>query len=829
MSILWRMVFFSRCTSTHHKLALDALRFVRGPQSDLWANLFLSNHEQYLTGSKAPDNEFRDFKNHVLHVEDGFWGGATTSAREWYQKTVSALSQGEWPEAIYNAGVLSHYFTDPFQPFHTGQTEAEGKVHRAAEWSICKSYEDLQAILEQDLSGYPECELPARPDWLEEAIRQGALTAHESYTVCVEHYDLNRGIKDPPSGLDQEMKDRLARLIGLATVGFSRVLERAFEESGASPPDVAVSLHVLLAGMKVPLNWIRRKFTDLRERAVVEAIYLEVQDKGKAVESLPEDERTVRKQYAQEVLKIPVRQLDAEPAGATGTKYGTGKPSRGETIKAASSASFQRTVISSPRQFDTQRGPAAPLETCLMVPLAKEPPPDIVADVAVRAYLKAQQPVEQHVPVLVPSGQPSPIVSADRNLMPMSSRSTETPQSAVPMSPRPTIAEPAAASKSELDKAERRLQRQLNRQTDPEPPLMPPSLPVALANDTQGSLATAEMPVDMFAPLPPMPRVAPREKIASAAVQASNPISAMPTERIPVVVPPARSAPQVAVQSSGTAAPPARPAQSPVRTVPQQSITPTANPSRDAKVFSAQPAAPSVIPAPHVRLPEAAEDNASFPVELKNRLTAEGQSAGFDFRNFSGVTPPATAFQSTAVPAPKPTPPTPLTPPNPAAAAMQRPAATPQHAQTTDHSASRRFYLELHSPVVDAPSIGPKTAERMHSIGIHTIADLLKMDPGQAAEKLGNRAATDLVRDWQDQSRLVCCVPNLRGHDAQFLVACQVRTTEQLRTRDPRQLLQQVETFLGTTTGQRLLRGGRPPDLAEVTEWIVAAREARSV
>ncbi|MDB5386068.1 MAG: hypothetical protein JWM11_1714, partial [Planctomycetaceae bacterium] len=184
MSLLWRLIFTSRCTSTHHKLPMDSLRFLRGPMADVWCNLFLANHEQYLIGSKAPDDTFKDFKNHVLHVEQGFWGGATLTARAWYQKTVTALSQGSWPDAIYNAGVLSHYFTDPFQPFHTDQCEAEGKVHRAAEWSIAKSYDELQAILEHDLGGYPQYELPDRPDWLEEAIRAGATEAHASYHVC---------------------------------------------------------------------------------------------------------------------------------------------------------------------------------------------------------------------------------------------------------------------------------------------------------------------------------------------------------------------------------------------------------------------------------------------------------------------------------------------------------------------------------------------------------------------------------------------------------------------------------------------------------------------
>lgn len=806
MSLLWKLVFFSRCTSTHHKLALDALRFVRGPQADLWSNLFLANHEMYLTGSKAPDNEFKDFKNHVLHVEDGFWGGATTTARSWYQKTVAALSQGDWPEAVYNAGVLSHYFTDPFQPFHTGQTEAEGKVHRAAEWSICKSYDELQSILEHDLTGYPEWELAVRPDWLEEAIRQGALAAHQDYDVCIDHYDLSRGIKHPPSGLDQEMKDRLARLIGLAVTGFARVLERAFEESAASPPDVAVSLHVFLATLKMPVNWITRKLSDLHERAVVEAIYLEVQEKGKVIDALPEDERQVRKAYAQEILKVPVRTLDAQPAKATGTQFGTGAPARGPVATPVSPASFQRTTTSAPQWLEARSCSGTAIESCLTVPLAAAPSVDYVKEAAVRAYLGQVS-------------RPSPALSAnppheDGGLIAPGTgdiqQGVTTPSVKEPVArpdrPQPSIAPLSAPTKSDLDREERRLERQRQRGPQLEPAVPAPELPAPARVSLGSGQSLTELPADMFAPLPPMPRVTNREK------EIPQPLAGQ-SKSAPATVPPAP--PKVATKAPEaprprTAAPAATP------------VSPTVQP----KNYQAHPSVSSAVPTPHIRMPQVTVEESQTEDEIEDE-TPVGQSSRFDFQSFSGIQPPASTPAS--IPAPTPA-------ARPASAPINRPTtvetqtpAARSETPATRPTESRRFYLELSQPVVDAPSIGPKTAERLHAIGIHTVADLLRADPQQGAAKLGNPAANLVIREWQAQTALVCRVPNLRGHDAQFIVACQVRTAEQLRACDPHQLLQKVDAFVKTSPGQRLLRGGKAPDLAEVTEWIVAARDARSL
>lgn len=141
-----------------------------------------------------------------------------------------------------------------------------------------------------------------------------------------------------------------------------------------------------------------------------------------------------------------------------------------------------------------------------------------------------------------------------------------------------------------------------------------------------------------------------------------------------------------------------------------------------------------------------------------------------------------------------------------------------------------RFYLDLSSPVVDAPSIGPRIAEKLEAIGIHTVADLLRGNAQAIAEQLDTRrieAATVLA--WQQQAQLVCRIPNLRGHDAQLLVLAGVTAAEQVSGANAATLLASVTKHAQGVEGQRILRGSKEPDLAEVNDWISWASNSRSL
>ncbi len=147
-----------------------------------------------------------------------------------------------------------------------------------------------------------------------------------------------------------------------------------------------------------------------------------------------------------------------------------------------------------------------------------------------------------------------------------------------------------------------------------------------------------------------------------------------------------------------------------------------------------------------------------------------------------------------------------------------------------DSDSRLKFYLEQSSPVVDAPSIGASMARSLEEVGVVTVDDLLSASADDLAADLGQPRVTGaIIRAWQEQSRLVCRIPNLRGHDAQILVACGVTTPEALTRMEPTALLAQTTAFANSTQGQRVLRGSQAPDLEEVKQWISWAANSRNL
>ncbi|MEY3173248.1 MAG: hypothetical protein RLZZ436_1162 [Planctomycetota bacterium] len=148
--------------------------------------------------------------------------------------------------------------------------------------------------------------------------------------------------------------------------------------------------------------------------------------------------------------------------------------------------------------------------------------------------------------------------------------------------------------------------------------------------------------------------------------------------------------------------------------------------------------------------------------------------------------------------------------------------------QPVERVGGMRFFLSRTSDVVQAPSIGPKTAEILHDAGVRTIEELLNIPAERIAEKLNQKRLTaQIIHRWQVQAQLVCRIPELRGHDAQILAACGISSPESLASCTPAELLAAMKPFLESAEGRRVLRNQNGPDLQEVTEWIQWAANAR--
>ncbi|OYW56922.1 MAG: hypothetical protein B7Y80_02255 [Hyphomicrobium sp. 32-62-53] len=313
MSLLFSIVYAAHANGTHHKLALDALRYLARADAEPWRRVFLKYAEIYMTGSKAPDTEFKDFKNHVLHVRDNYWGGAPEKVASWYGHVVEALREKDFERAVYAAGVLSHYYTDPIHPFHTGQSDAESSVHRAVEWSINRSYDSLRAEGEAKHQN----ELPTLPsggDWLRSMVIAGADRANPHYETLITHYDFARGVREPTEGLNSISRDAVAGLLIYAAHGFALILDRAITEAAVEPPEVSLTAETLLATLKVPAKWITKKITDADTRRQVQAMYDELMATGRVEATLPEDDRVVRDLHAKGVLAPRAAAMAAERA-----------------------------------------------------------------------------------------------------------------------------------------------------------------------------------------------------------------------------------------------------------------------------------------------------------------------------------------------------------------------------------------------------------------------------------------------------------------------------------------------------------------------------------
>lgn len=280
----------AHCRSTHHYFAIDALPLVQTDPGRRLVRLLLGNHQRYLTGAIDPDVRFRDFQNHVIHVSEGYWGGAPRVAHQWYDRLQRYLRLNRFSDAAHAAGVLSHYFTDPMQPLHTQHGEQEKILHRPIEWSVYRSYDEILQCWQQDDLRIV-FQLSDGPAWLGEAMMQGARLANRKYGRLLEQFDLSRSVQNPRSGLNSAARESMSEMFGLAITGWARVLERAAADAEATRskplPWGGLAMPCLLATLQVPLRLWMARIQTREEQQAVSRLVDEVLRTGELREHIP--------------------------------------------------------------------------------------------------------------------------------------------------------------------------------------------------------------------------------------------------------------------------------------------------------------------------------------------------------------------------------------------------------------------------------------------------------------------------------------------------------------------------------------------------------------
>ena len=293
--------------SVHHRVAVEAVKFL----DENMANLFLKHYEQLLEGAKAPDKKFKDYRNHVYHMPDR-WGGAPKAVNEWFNKTVTALSNQKWEEAIYAAGVMSHYFADINHPFHTGQTDEEGLIHSFTEWGAAEIYPELRKTM--------KVEQPQTIKKIKDFVASAANEANKSYVFMLENYDVEQGQNSSwGKGYNTELREDITLRIASAIQGTAALLLKAINEAGNPDPGVIkLNGKRFMTRFTMPAEWIRRYREKRNRKRKTRKMKKEYQKTKRVLDSLlPDDKDYMKALHEKEFkpMKLPkaLKSIESPP------------------------------------------------------------------------------------------------------------------------------------------------------------------------------------------------------------------------------------------------------------------------------------------------------------------------------------------------------------------------------------------------------------------------------------------------------------------------------------------------------------------------------------
>jgi hypothetical protein len=155
-------------------------------------------------------------------------------------------------------------------------------------------------------------------------------------------------------------------------------------------------------------------------------------------------------------------------------------------------------------------------------------------------------------------------------------------------------------------------------------------------------------------------------------------------------------------------------------------------------------------------------------------------------------------------------------------------AGSLESAESTAPESPPRYLLNRAELAAHAPSISGLVAQRLEDRGVRTVGDLLAVNADTLALLLGDVSAK-AIRGWQTQAELACRVPGLRATDCRILAALQIGSVEKLAALKPAELWKRVSHATDSGDWDRIAPGVAPPDPATISNWIHAARRARSL
>ena len=247
----------------HYRFLIDALELLSGEEGRHLAAMIRRHRRSAWLGARDPDVRFRDFHNHVVHVTDGYWGGAPRLAHRWYQRMVWAAASRDWSAAVRAAGTMVHYVTDPLHPLHTAQCDRSRRTQLVIE-SIGRRYYDRWRDASNERPGQTRWTLSNHPAWLGEAVLHGARCAHRHYGTLLHDIDVGRARLDPTESFGQRFADAHVEMVGVATTLVAAILQRAAAEMAFHNHRrswIRLAWSTVVDGCRVPWDaWADRRF-----------------------------------------------------------------------------------------------------------------------------------------------------------------------------------------------------------------------------------------------------------------------------------------------------------------------------------------------------------------------------------------------------------------------------------------------------------------------------------------------------------------------------------------------------------------------------------------